>query len=174
MPLQDVSNDQSMMDWLRQSGHGHLLDERSGNAINTSSSSSPPPPPFLSNLLSGQTTSSSNYPPQTTSSNYPPQAISSSSPPPIFGGGFSSSGPQMDTLNRSASFPRTDFLQTSSFGGGAGSSSPPIIPSANHFTAPSLDYSSSPLNFNPSPTQFLSSNANQQKLDADIEVKYLL
>jgi hypothetical protein len=41
MPLQDVSGDSSMIGWLRQSGHGHLLDER--HQFSNISSSSPPP-----------------------------------------------------------------------------------------------------------------------------------
>jgi hypothetical protein len=199
MPLQDVSNDTSMMDWLRQSGHGHLLGERTQNATTTSTSS--PLPALQSTLPFGLTTSSSNYPPQTTSSsnypppttsssnypppttsssNYPPQTTSISSPLGIFTGGFGGNAPTGDTLNRSASFPRTDFLQTSSFGGGgaggaaASSISPPIIPPTSHFSAPSLDHLSSPVNFNASPTPFLTSNVNQQQLDIDIEVRYLL
>ena len=149
MPLHDVSHDPSMMDWLRQSGHGHLLDDGIPHATTTSTSS--PLPGLQSTLPFGQTTSSSNYPPQTTSSsnyppqttsssnyppqttsssNYPPQTTSSSNYPPhitssssplgIFTGGFGGNAPPVDTLNRSASFPQTDFLHTSSFGGGGG------------------------------------------------------
>ncbi len=42
MPLQDVSSDSSMIGWLRQSGHGHLLDQQ--NQFSNIASSSPPPP----------------------------------------------------------------------------------------------------------------------------------
>jgi hypothetical protein len=49
MPLQDVSNDQAMINWLHQSGHGHLIDSRPQN-------SSYPSPPALPTQLG-------NYPP---------------------------------------------------------------------------------------------------------------
>ncbi len=52
MPLQDVSNDSSMIGWLRQSGHGHLLENQHQYA-NFSPSVPPPlppspPPPIIS------------------------------------------------------------------------------------------------------------------------------
>jgi hypothetical protein len=140
-----------MIDWLRQAGHSHLLDER---IQNTNSISSPPPPsiPF------GQPTSSSNYPPQATS-------LSSVSPP--FNTGFPGA-PPMNTLNRTASFPQTDFNPTASYGGGAAAFSPPIGSS-------SFGQHQSPLHFNaPSPTQLLAPNRNERQLDIDIEVKYFM
>jgi len=160
MPLQDVSNDSTMMDWLRQAGHGHLLDERIHNN-NAASSSSPPPPP--SNVPFGQTTSSSNYPPQSTSLPPPP-------PQPSFGGGYNTSGAQSNAFNRAAAFPLTDLHPTPTYGANS-SSSPPVIPPTSHFTASPYNHPSSPLHFSSSPTQFLASNVNQQQLDADIEVK---
>jgi hypothetical protein len=165
MPLQDVSNDSTMMDWLRQAGHGHLLDER---LPNTNATSSSPPP---SNVPFGQTTSSSNYPPQS-SSNYPPQSTSLPPPPPqpSFGGGYNTSGAQSNAFNRAAAFPLTDLHPTPTYGANS-SSSPPVIPPTSHFTASPYNHPSSPLHFSSSPTQFLASNVNQQQLDADIEVK---
>lgn len=41
MPLQDVSQDSSMLGWLRQSGHGHLLEDRQGTRNIASPSSAP-------------------------------------------------------------------------------------------------------------------------------------
>lgn len=41
MPLQDVSQDSSMLGWLRQSGHGHLLEDRQGTANLAHSPSAP-------------------------------------------------------------------------------------------------------------------------------------
>jgi hypothetical protein len=162
MPLQDVSNDPTMMDWLRQAGHGHLLDERIHNT-NAASSSSPPPPPSL-NAPFGQTTSSSNYPPQSTSLPPPP-------PQPSFGGGYNTSGAQSNAFNRAAAaFPLTDLHPTPTYGPNS-SSSPPVIPPTSHFNASPYNQQSSPLHFSSSPTQFLAPNINQQQLDADIEVK---
>ncbi len=180
MPLQDVSNDHTMINWLRESGHSHLLDEQHHNGNTTSSppptSSSNYPPPTISSLNypPPPPTSSSSYPPPVTSSpNYPAPTTSLSSPPPTFGGGYNSSDPLMNTLNRSGSFPRIDFQPTANYSGAAGSPSPPIIPQMSHFNAPSYDHQSSPLHFNASPTQFLAPSMNQQQLDVDIEVKYL-
>ena len=50
MPLQDVSNDSSMISWLQQAGHGHLLANQHGYAGVSSSAPlppSPPPPPII-------------------------------------------------------------------------------------------------------------------------------
>jgi hypothetical protein len=195
MPLEDVSNDQTMISWLRQSGHSHLLDEQLRNT-NTTSSSPPPnvsfgqtnsssnfpsPPPNYppattsSSSYPPATTSSASYPPPTTpSSNYPLQTTSLSSPPPLFGGSYSSGNPLINSLNQSTSFPQTNFHPTSSYGGPGGSPSPPLIPSTSHFNAPSYDHQSSPSHFMSSPTQFLAPNMDQQQLDMDIEVKYWL
>jgi hypothetical protein len=157
MPLQDVSNDHSMIDWLREAGHAHLLDERPQNTNTTSSS----PPP--QNNLYGQATSSSSYPPQPTSL---------SSPPPMFGGGYNSTDHQLDALHRSGSLPRTDFFQGGSYGG-ATSSSPPIIPGSHNFGGSPFNQHSSPPPYASSPTQFLAPHMNQQQLDVDIEVKQI-
>jgi hypothetical protein len=157
MSLQDVSNDQAMIGWLRQSGHAHLLDEQHHNSNTMSpqpSTGSPPnyPPP---------TTAPSNYPPQATApSNYPPPTTSLSSPPPPFGGSYNSSNPLLNMFN-----------PTSNYNPGIGSPSPPIIPPTTNFGGSSFGQPSSPLNFTASPTQFLAPNMNQQQLDIDIEVK---
>ena len=117
MPLQDVSNDHSMMDWLRQSGHGHLLD--SGNHDNnypppkTSSSSSPPPPLFgSSGGGSGNYGSSSpqmNIPNQ--SSTFPPTSNYGGAGSPLLSSGYfnpQSMDHQSSPLNLSSS--PTQFL----------------------------------------------------------------
>jgi hypothetical protein len=162
MPLQDVSNDQSMIGWLRQQGHGHLLDNQLHNA---SSTASPPSPPL--NISSQRTTDALSYPPQSTSI---------SSPPPMFGGsigsgGFNPASSHMNNVNQSTSFRQADRQPTSYYGEHARSLSPPIIPPTGHFNAPSYDHQSSPIHFgSPSPTHFLTPNMNQQQLDADIEV----
>jgi len=170
MPLQDVSDDQLMINWLRQSGHAHLLDDQLHHA-NPTSSPSPltapqnyPPPP----------TAPHNYPPPTIASpSYPPPTMSSSSPVPQFGGGPTSGNPLLNMFSQSALHPQTNFPQTTNYGG-AGSPSPPIIPTMDQFNAPSYDHQSSPLHFNASPTQFLAPNMGQQQLDMDIEVKCCL
>ncbi len=53
MPLQDVSNDESMIGWLRQAGHGHLLNDQHQYA-NLSSSPSLP-------IISAGQTHADNY-----------------------------------------------------------------------------------------------------------------
>jgi hypothetical protein len=157
MPLQDVSDDQTMIGWLRQAGHAHLLDEqlqnRGGNV------SSPPLPPSQ-NIPFGPTSSTSNFSPLPPS-NFPPQAGPMSSPPPLFGGGFNSNDPLLNSIQRSGSFPQTNL---SGFNAG------PVPSPTHHFAAPSFGQHSSPLNFNSSPNQFLAPNMNQQQLDMDIEV----
>jgi len=42
MPLQDVSSDPSMVGWLRQAGHGHLLDQQHQFSNIPPSAPSPP------------------------------------------------------------------------------------------------------------------------------------
>jgi hypothetical protein len=163
MPLQDVSDDHTMISWLRQTGHAHLLDEQHHNGDNVSS----PPPPPPQNIPFGPTSSSSNFSPLPPS-NYPPQTASMPSPSPNFSGGFNSNDPLIDNLHRSGSFPQSNFLPTSTYGG---YNSGPLSSPTHHFAAPSFDHQSSPLHFNSSPTQFLAPNVNQQQLDMDIEVK---
>ncbi len=163
MPLQDVSNDQTMISWLRQAGHAHLLDDQLQSGGNVSS----PPPPPSQNIPFGPTGSSSNFSPPPPTSNYPPQTAPISSPSPIFSGGFSSNDPLLNSLHRSGSFPQSNFPPTSTYGG---YNTGPLSSPTHHFTAPSFGPQSSPLHFNSSPTQFLGSNMNQQQLDMDIEV----
>ncbi|CAF3499839.1 unnamed protein product [Rotaria sp. Silwood1] len=121
MPLQDVSHDLAMIDWLRQSGHAHLLDERLLNA-NISSS----PPPF----------------------NYPyGQTHSLSSPIPGHNMGYDSSGSPINPLNQSSSFHQPPFLQSSHYDGGARSLSPPILPQSYGHQSSPLPFHSSPTQF---------------------------
>ena len=159
MPLQDVSDDQTMISWLRQAGHAHLLDEQLRNANRGSS----PPLPTQNNPY-GPTSSShfSPIPP----SNYPPPTASHSSPPPMFGGGFNSTDPVMNTIHRSGSFSPTNFPPNAIYGSSGGPMSP-----THHFSGPSFDHQSSSPFFHSSPTHFLGPNINQQQLDMDIEVK---
>ncbi|CAF2479362.1 unnamed protein product [Rotaria sp. Silwood2] len=124
MPLQDVSQDQAMIDWLRQSGHAHLLDER---FLNTNPSSSPPP----LNMPFGQTTSLS-------------------SPMPGLNLGYNTGGSPIDPLNRSSSFHQTPFYSTSHYDGGTRSLSPPILPQSYGHQSSPLHGSSSPTHFLPS------------------------
>lgn len=162
MPLQDVSDDQTMISWLRQAGHAHLLDEQLRNNDRTSS---PPSEniPFRQN-------DSSNFSP-IPPPNYPAQTTSLSPLPPIFDGGFNSGDPLINSLHQSGSFPPSNFPSTSIYGGAPGPMSPTIISPAQHFGASPYDLQPSPLHFNSSPTQFLAPNMNQHQLDMDIEVK---
>ncbi|CAF0729705.1 unnamed protein product [Rotaria sordida] len=136
MPLQDVSNDPTMIDWLRQSGHAHVLDER---LLNPNVSASPPP----FNIPYGQSTSLS-------------------SPIHGFNMGYTSSSPQINSVNRSSSFLQPPYHSTSSYEGAAHPLSPLLV-------APSYGHQSSPIHFTSSPTQFLSPDTNRQQIDADIE-----
>jgi hypothetical protein len=94
MPLQDVSNDSSVIGWLRQAGHGHLIDENRRLA-NASSSISPA-------INSSGGYSSTNVDGYHNSYNQ----SSSISPPIISSGGYSSShvDPYHDSYNHSSSF----------------------------------------------------------------------
>src|SRR4051812_16692249 len=77
MPLEDVSNDSSMIDWLQQSGHGHLLANQHGYSNISSSSAAVgatiarPPPPL------------------------------SPSPPPMISAGYANANYHHDSYNRS-------------------------------------------------------------------------
>ena len=159
MPMQDVSEDPSMIHWLRQAGHGHLIEDQFRKAVNASS-----PPP--SNPPHGQNTSPANYPPQLTSLSSPPP----SQFPPSFSAGFNTASPSLDALNRSGSFGAADFNRHSTYGAG-GSPAPPMIPSLGNFNGSPFDQQHSPLNFSASPTQFLAPNLNDQQLDINIEVR---
>ncbi|CAF3370730.1 unnamed protein product [Rotaria socialis] len=148
MSLKDVSNDRLMIDWLRQAGHGHLLDER---IQNTNFISSPP----SASIPFGQTTSSSNYPPQTTS-------LFSVSPP--FNTGFPGA-PPMNTINRTAPILQTDFNPTARYDGAATLSPSPLPIGSSSF---GQHQDSSHFN-SPSPAQLLAPNRNERQLDVDIE-----
>lgn len=151
MPLQDVSDDQTMISWLRQAGHAHLLDEQLRNNNRSS------PPSLSQNVPFGPTTSSnfSPIPP----AGYPPQTMSHSSPVPMFNAGLNSTDPLINSLHRSGSFSPTTFPPNPIYGGAS---------------APSFDPRSSPPYFHSSPSHFLGPNVNQQQLDMDIEVKLLV
>jgi hypothetical protein len=160
MPMQDVSEDPSMINWLHQAGHGHLIEDQFRKAVNASS-------PPLSNPLFGQNASLPNYPPQSTSFSSPPP----SQYPPSFSGGINTVSPPIDPLNHSGSFAHTDFNQPSTYGA-AGSPAPPMIPQLAHSNgSPFHQQQHSPLNFSASPTQFLAPNLNEQQLDINIEVR---
>jgi hypothetical protein len=91
MPLQDVSNDPSLIDWLRQSGHGGLLDDRQ-HFSNTSSSPAVP-------MIGG------------TQTNIHPQSISFNQPQSYDRQG----SPQMNSFNQSQSYNRQQSPQMNSF-----------------------------------------------------------
>lgn len=150
MPLEDVSDDQLMINWLRQAGHAHLLDEQMRN----NNRSSPPQP--SQNIPFGPTTSSnfSPIPP----SGYPPPTMSHSSPVPMINPGLHGSDPIMNSLQRTGSFSPTTFPPNPIYGGAG------VIP---------FDSRPSPL-FHSPPSQFLGPGINQQQLDMDIEVTVLV
>ena len=120
MPMQDVSNDQSMINWLRQSGHAHLIDEH--NEMTNMSSSVPQ-------------LSSVNAPYDTTgsSSTYPQTVVSNASPDlPMFMRGYRPNVPADNMVNRSVSFHRD------------ASPDPPVIPT--HFAGSPTQIHSPTLN----------------------------
>ena len=159
MPLQDVTNDPSMIDWLRQSGHAHLLD---GQLYNTKATISALPSgnaPFEQTVLSPK---------------YPPSSTSLPSPPSNFDNGQYTGNRQVDAFHQSTSFPQTDTHGSTAYDGIFPSSLSSRLPVSNHFNASTYDHPPSPLHFSSSPTQFASSDNDQQQLDIDIEVKYLL
>jgi hypothetical protein len=162
MPLQDVSDDQLMINWLRQSGHGHLIEDHVHRGQNKLSSS-PFVVPNAINPPSGTTAS----PP----SNYPEQTANSISSPAmaIFSGGFNTNPSQMNTGNQSAPFVRTDLNQSSAFGA-TNASPPPMISAGAEFNTINTNQQASPVQFSSSPTPFLTPNINDQQLDINIEV----
>ena len=87
MPLEDVSNDSSMIGWLRQAGHGHLLENQQD--YSNLASSAPPP----------------SQPPH-------PQALSPSPPPPRISGGYGDT----DQYNHSGSFAQHTNFNPQSYG----------------------------------------------------------
>ena len=151
MPLQDVSNDQLMINWLRQAGHGHLIDDRNAAAA-AAGAAAPSSPPDTSY---GQPAPSPNYPP-----------LPSSSSLSQFDHGL-----RGNDLHRSGSYPQGNFNPMSIFGGNA-SPPPPMIPPPNNPYPSSYNQQQqqSPVHFASSPTQFLARSNNDQQLDADIEV----
>jgi hypothetical protein len=146
MPLQDVSNDPSLIDWLRQSGHGGLLDDRQ-HFSNTSSSPAVP-------MIGG------------TQTNIHPQSISFNQPQSYDRQG----SPQLNSFNQSQSYDRQGSPQMNSFNQSQ-SYNRQQSPQMNSFNqSQSYDRQYSPQNFISSPTQFHAPNRDQQ-LDADIEVR---
>jgi len=93
MPLQDVSNDPSLIGWLRQAGHGHLLSEQSHYANVGVSSPSPP-------IISGGHTSVDPY-----IDSYNRSAS------------YSGVDPHIDSYNRSASYSGVANINTLSHTG---------------------------------------------------------
>jgi hypothetical protein len=79
MSLHDVSNDPSLIGWLRQAGHGHLLSDHQNHYANVGLHQS----------------------------HYANVGLSSPSPP-IISGGHSSVDPYIDSYNRSASYSGVD------------------------------------------------------------------
>jgi hypothetical protein len=165
MPLQDVSNDSSVIGWLRQAGHGHLIDENRRLA-NASSSISPAinsSGGYSSTNVDGYhnsyNQSSSISPPINYSSGYNSSSVhpyhdsynhsTSISPPIISSGGYSSShvDPYHDSYNHSSSFSHI-----------------------NNANIQSYQNSTSPVNFASSSAQFLAPHMNEAQLDANIEV----
>lgn len=169
MPLEDVSNDRQMIDWLRQSGHGHLIDDRISNIESSSAPLAAQPSPAAAAATSLPFVKSAS------STNYPPQQAALSSASPIFNTGLAGlfGAPSLNNLNQSTSAPQPDYRTTTSYGGGGGGGGHPLATSSPlPLGASPFGQHSSPLHFDSSPTQLLGSNTNQQ-LDYDIEVKYL-
>ena len=91
MPLEDVSNDSSMIDWLRQSGHAHLLanqheySNRPASAAVGVSATHPPAPPL-------------------------------SPSPPIISGAFGNANYHQESYNHSGSFEQNHTVNAQSYG----------------------------------------------------------
>ena len=146
MPLQDVSDDQLMINWLRQSGHGHLIEDHrpNNNAASTSFASPLGAAPPTSQPSHSQ--SSPNYP--------PPTANPLSSPPPL-----------LDQITRSGSFRQSDPAPPLTY---VAAGSPPI-----HSATGGFDQRQSPLHFASPSSPFVSPTMNDQQLDHTIEVSRL-
>ncbi|CAF0790394.1 unnamed protein product [Didymodactylos carnosus] len=174
MPLQDVSNDPHMLDWLHTAGHGHLLGDQShsssaphpattsGEATNyTHQPDSSPIHSGDHHLDAPQHSPSPHF--QTSNSGNPPTSFHQTS----YGGSPSSHFQTSNSSNPPASFHQTSY----------GSSPPPptiLPPLLSH---PQANYggitSNSPTRFTSSPmnydsTHFLNSG-NHQQMDVDIE-----
>lgn len=109
MSLQDVSNDSSMLGWLRQAGHGHLLEHQ--QEYSNVASSAPPQPP-------------------------PPPAFSPS-PPPRISGGYGDTNHYHGSYNHSGSFAQNTTFNPQSYG--TQQSPTNFISSPSQFMAPHMN-----------------------------------
>jgi len=141
MPLEDVSNDPSMVGWLRQAGHGHLLDEQRQY---TNVPLSSPSPPIMSGGYSGTGTYGDSY----------NQSAA-----------FSGVGNvNTQSYNQPASFSGAGYVNPQSY------NQPASFSPVGNVNTQSYDYPPSPTNFISSPTQFIAPHMNQP-YDMDIEVR---
>ena len=116
MPLEDVSNDSSMIDWLQQAGHGHLLANQHGYSNTSSSaavgaSASSAPPPLRPQL--------------------------SPSPPPIISGGYANENYRHDSYNRSGSPEQNNSFRSQMYG--TQPSPTNFVSSPSQFLAPRMN-----------------------------------
>ncbi|UJR10079.1 hypothetical protein I4U23_014301 [Adineta vaga] len=149
MPLQDVSNDSSMLDWLREAGHGHLINKtHQYSNISTSASLPTIPRNCSSDELYHASQNRSTAYGQVASFNKE-SASSLSPPPPMIPSGYSSAAaphpiPYQNSYNRSAS-------------------------AASLVNFNNLSYAGDQYNSVSSSSQFHAPHMNQYQTDADIE-----
>jgi hypothetical protein len=144
MPLQDVSNDSGVIGWLRQAGHGHLLEQQQ-----------------QFHNASAPVVSSGGY------NSY--NQSSSISPPIISSGGYSSSSntlPAYNSYNHSSSFSHIDNATIPHIQSSASYSH------INDGNIQSYHHSPSPVHYASSSAQFLAPHMNEAQLDAEIEVNF--
>lgn len=125
MPLQDVSNDSSMIEWLRQAGHGHLI-AKDQHYSNISTSTSLPSFPHTANndelYRSSQNRSTTfgqvaSFNKESYDSHDNARQYTSLSPsPPIIPMGSTSANPYHHSYNQSASFSPSPNINNLSYG----------------------------------------------------------
>lgn len=93
MPLEDVSTDSSMIDWLRQSGHAHLLANQHEYSNHSSSAAAV-----------GVSAATAAHPPPLSPS------------PPIISSGFGNASYHQESYNRSGSFEQNNIVSAQSYG----------------------------------------------------------
>ncbi|CAF0747048.1 unnamed protein product [Adineta ricciae] len=142
MPLQDVSNDSSMIDWLRQAGHGHLIAKDQQYSNISTSASLPSFPHTVNNdelYRSSQNRSTTfgqvaNF--NKESYDYHDNArhyTSLSPPPPMIPSGCTSASPYHHSYNQSTSLSPSPNINNLSYNAQYNS-----IPSSVQFQAPHM------------------------------------